>query len=86
MGIVDDILVVGFSEDGSDHDLFLEHTLQRCQDVNLKLNPDKCIFCCTNIPFFGERVSRFSVKPDPAKLAVITGLQKPTNKKEMQSF
>ena len=86
MGIADDILVVGFSEDRSDHDLFLECTLQRCQDVNLKLNPDKCIFHCTNIPFFGERVSRFGVKPDPAKLAAITGLQKPMNKKEMQSF
>ena len=57
-GIADDILVIGYDKDGADHDEAVYNVLRWCQDVNLKLNKDKCHFGCTSIPFFGEVVSR----------------------------
>ena len=41
-GITDDILVIGYNEDGMDHDTAVHKVLQCCEEVNLKLNKDKC--------------------------------------------
>ena len=43
-GIADDILVIGYDKDGADHDGAVYSVLRQCQDVNLKLNKDKCHF------------------------------------------
>ena len=64
-GIADDILVIGYDKDGTGHDKTVYKVLRQCQDVNLKLNEDKCHFRCTSIPFFGEIVSRDGMQPDP---------------------
>ena len=57
-GIADDILVIGYADDGRDCDETVYKVLQRCREVNLNLNKDKCHFRCTSIPFFGEVISR----------------------------
>ena len=57
-GIADDILVVGYEEDGRDHDKTMQKVLQRCRKVNFRLNKDKCHFMCTSVLFFGEAISR----------------------------
>ena len=64
-GIADNILVIGYDKDGTDHDGAVYRGLRCCQDVNLKLNKDKCHFRCTSIPFFGEVVSRDGMQLDP---------------------
>ena len=64
-GIADDILVIGYDKDGTDHDEAVSKVLRWYQDVNLKLNKEKCHFRCMSIPFFGEVVSRDGVQPDP---------------------
>ena len=43
-GITDDILVVGFNKNGADHDAAAQKVLQRCKEVNLKLNKEKMSF------------------------------------------
>ena len=53
-GIADEILVVGYDDDGRDHDEMVQMVLQRCREVNLQLNKDKCCFRCTSILFFVE--------------------------------
>ena len=53
-GTADDILVIGYDDNGADHDAVVHKVLQRCEEVNLKLNKEKCHFRCTSIPFFGE--------------------------------
>ena len=75
-GIADDILVIGYNEDG---------TMMR-QEVNLKLNKDKCHFRCMSIPFFGEVVSREGIQPGPQKIKVLTDMQHQKNKKKLQAF
>ena len=79
-GIADDILVIGYNKDGTDHDKAVYKVLKWCQDVNLKLNKEKCHFRCTSIPFFGEVVSRQGIQPDPQKVRALTNI--PTPKKQ----
>ena len=52
--IVDDILVAGCAPDGKEHDKTVWRVLQRCRQVNLKLNKDKYHFRCTSVPFWGK--------------------------------
>ena len=63
-GIADDILVIGYNKDGTDHDETVYKVLKCCQDARLKLNKEKCHFRCMAIQFFGEVVSRDGVQPD----------------------
>ena len=39
-GIADDILVIGYDENGTEHDKAVYSVLRRCQVVYLKLNKD----------------------------------------------
>ena len=57
-GIVNDILVVVYSNNGTDHEAVVHKILQRCEEVNLKLNKEKYHFRCTSIPLFGEVILR----------------------------
>ena len=85
-GIVDDILVIGYDKDRIDHDKTVYKVLRWCQDVNLKLNKDKCHFRCMSIPFFSEIVSRDGVQLDPQKISPLTEMPAPQNNKEVQAF
>ena len=85
-GIADDILMIGYGKDRRDHDEAVYSVLKQCQDMNLKLNKDKCHFRCMSIPFFGEVVSWEGVKPDPQKIIPLTEMLVPKNKRELQSF
>ena len=81
-----DILVIGYNKDGADHDEAVYDVLRWCQDVNLKLNEEKCHFRCASIPFFGKAVSREGVQPDLLKVKALTNMPAPKNKKELQAF
>ena len=85
-GIADDILLMGYDKDGADHDEAVYNVMRQCQDVNLKLNEEKCHFRCTSIPFFGEVVLRQGVQPDLWKIKALTEMPAPKNKKELQAF
>ena len=85
-GIADDILVIGYDEDGTDHDKAAYNVLRQCKEVNLKLNKDKCHFRCTSIPFFGKVVSRKGIQPDLQKNKALTDMPAPKNKRELQAF
>ena len=85
-GIADDILVIGYDKEWPDHDEAVYSVLKWCQDVNLKLNKDKCHFRCTSIPFFGKVVLRNAIQPDPLKVRALTEMLAPKNKWELQSF
>ena len=50
-GVADDILIVGYDADDTDHDRTLYKVLQIHRTENLKLNKDKCYLRCTSVPF-----------------------------------
>ena len=85
-GIADDILVIGYDEDGTYHDEAVYNMLRQCKEVNLKLNKDKCHFRCTSIPFFGKVMLRKGVQPDPQKIKALTDMLAPKNKRQLQTF
>ena len=81
-GIADDILVIEYNKDWTDHDEVVYSVLRWCCDVSLKLNKDKCHCRCTSIPFFGKVVSRGGVQPDPQKVKALTKMLVSKNKRE----
>ena len=87
-GIADDILVIRYDKDGTDHDEAVYKVLKWCQDVNPKLNKEKCHFRCTSTLLFGGVVSRQGAQPDPQKVRTLTEMLAPKkkNKKELQAF
>ena len=76
-GIADDILVAGYEADGKVHDETIWKVLQRCRQVTLKLDKDKCHFRCTSVPFFGEIISWNGVKPDLQKIKALMEMPLP---------
>ena len=78
---MDDILVIGYDEDGTDHNEMVCKVLKRCKEVNLRLNNEKCHFRCTSIPFFGEVLLRREVQPNPQKIKALMDMTPPDNKK-----
>ena len=50
-GIADNILVIGYDKNGADCNEAVYSVLKWCQDVNLKLDKEKCHLRCTSIPF-----------------------------------
>ena len=85
-GIADDILVIGYDDNGADHDAAVHKVLWRSEEVNFKLNKEKFHFRCTSIPFFGEVILTKGVQPDPQKIKALTDMLVPNNKKELQAF
>ena len=85
-GIADDILMIGYDKDKTDHDETVYKVLKCCQDGNWKLNKEKCHFRCMAIPFFGEVVSKDGVQLDLRKISALTEMPAPKNKKELQAF
>ena len=85
-GIPDNILVIGYDEDGTDHDKVVYNVLRVCKEVNLKLDKDKCHFRYMSIPFFGKVVSRKGVQPDPQKIKALINIPVPKNKRGLQAL
>ena len=82
--VVDDILIWGASQ--QDHDQKLKVVLDRCREINLKLNPKKCRFRVSSVPYIGHILSDTGVHPDPEKVKAITQMPQPTDVKSLQRF
>ena len=86
MCIADDIMVVGYKEDHSDHDLALTKLLQTAQKNTVKLNFDMLQYKKHEVTFFGENYTTQGRKPDPKKIKAIVKMKQPETRKEMQTF
>ena len=88
MCIADDIMVVGYKDDHSDHDLALTKLLQTAKQNNVvsKLNFKKLQYKKHEVTFFGENYMTQGRKPDPKKIKAIVKMNQPQKKKEMQTF
>ena len=69
--IADNSLVVGYDDDGTDHNRTIFRVLL-CRKQTLKLIKNKCNFQYTSVPFFVEIISGHDVGLDPCKLSNIT--------------
>ena len=88
--VFDDILITGEgdtqAEAERDHDANLISFLHRCREKNLKLNEDKLMLRCKEVPFIGHLLTREGLKPDPRKVEAILDMPKPTDVQGVQRF
>ena len=82
--IADDVMIHGESD--SQHDKHLIQVLNKCHEIGLKLNPDKCIFGESSVPFYGNVISDQGLKPDPKEVDVIVNIPAPKDKTQFASF
>ena len=82
--IVDDVMIHG--ETHQLHDKHLIQVLNKCHEIGLKLNPDKCVFGQKQVQFYGNTISTDGVKPDPTKVDIIIKMPSPKTKTELASF
>ena len=86
LSISDDTVIVGFEEDGSDHDKAFKELLERTRSKNCKFNPDKLVVRAQEILFFGYIITRDGVKPDPKNIEAIIQMKPPKDEKQLASF
>ena len=65
--IADDIMVVGYKPDHSDHDQAFTTLLQTAQKCNVKLNYNKFQYKQDEVEFLGETYTTSSCKPSKDK-------------------
>src|SRR5258705_7661882 len=81
---MDDILI--FTANMETHRRIVRQVLQRLQDQDLFLKPEKCFFERDSIEYLSMIISHNQVRMDPAKLAAIADWPTPTKVKDVQSF
>uniref|UniRef100_A0A8C5WEL0 ribonuclease H n=1 Tax=Leptobrachium leishanense TaxID=445787 RepID=A0A8C5WEL0_9ANUR len=82
--VVDDILIWGSSVE--EHDKWLKCILDRARAINLQLNPTKCRFRVSEVPYVGHLLADKGVKPDPEKTKAIHQMPVPEDKPALQRF
>ena len=65
------------------HDKHLQNVLEVAKKNNLKFNLDKCKFATSSILFFGEKLSKDGIQPDPSKIEEITNMRAPQCKNDL---
>ena len=81
---LDDILI--WSNDLDEHRKIVREVLQRLQDHDLYLRPDKCEFEKTEIEYLGLIIRAGEVAMDPVKTKAIASWPTPKNLKDVRGF
>ena len=67
-----------------EHNSNLKEVLDTVEQSGLKLNKSKCEFRKEEIGYFGHRVGKNGIKPDPEKVKETVELSPPTNASELR--
>ena len=81
---MDDILI--YSKDLKHHRRIVRIVLQRLQDYDLYLKPEKCEFEKDEMEYLGMIISPGEVKMDPGKVAAVRDWPTPTTLREVRAF
>ena len=81
---MDDVCVFGPTQ--AEHDKRLKAVLHRLNELNLRLNVDKCSFNVSEIEFLGHVISAEGVKPNITNTYAITSAPVPKTVTEVQHF
>lgn len=81
--VADDFVVIGFGdtvqEAATDHDRNLKELLSRCEQSNVRLNPDKIQFKQDKVPFIGHVATKEGLCVDPEKVRAVLEMPIPTD-------
>jgi hypothetical protein len=81
---IDDVLI--HSSSHANHMEFLIPALQRIKKAKLRLNPDKCCFGASSVPYLGHTITADGVRPGVDKSAALASAAPPTTVKQVKSF
>ena len=81
---LDDCII--FSKTAEEHLERLRQVFERFRAANLKINPTKCEFFKTRVPFLGHIISKEGLEADPEKVAAVKNFPIPTSPTEVKSF
>jgi hypothetical protein len=81
---LDDILVYGDTED--EFHANLETVLQRLQERNIHINPDKCRLGMTEVEYVGHVISEDGISFSREKLQHVLEVKKPLKQRDLKSF
>ncbi|XP_028086009.1 uncharacterized protein LOC114286987 [Camellia sinensis] len=81
---IDDLVVK--SKEETSHLKDLQRVFERCKKYKLRMDPLKCAFGVTAGKFLGCIVHRHGIDPDPAKVATIKNMPRPTSLDELRTF
>lgn len=81
---VDDLLV--YAPSRVEHDIRLRQVLERCKQINVKLNRDKCKVGLTEIKYLGHIITQNGIRPDTSHILPILDMPKPENTKDLERF
>ena len=84
LGIADDIVIHGATENTHDGTVLILCEIARLN--NLSLNSKKMQFKSTECKFFGHRLTLDGIKVDPKKIEAIIQIDPPQNMASLQSF
>lgn len=72
---IDDIIV--YADSIEEHNRRLAAVLERCREMNLKLNYDKCRFGVSEVTYLGHKITAQGLLPDPEKVEAISKIPVP---------
>ena len=81
---LDDIII--FSKTLEEHINHLLKVLECFRKANLKLNPQKCRFCCSEVEYLGHIVTPNGFKPNVRNVEAVKKFPVPTTLKELRQF
>jgi len=81
---LDDIIIVSATFD--EHLHHLAEVFRRLRDARLRLNPEKCHFCKSELKYLGHIVDRRGIRTDPEKVKSMTQWPQPTNVRQIRQF
>jgi hypothetical protein len=81
---LDDILI--FAETKTELDQLNHRVLQRLQELDLYLRPEKCSFNQPSVEYLGLIISEGELRMDPVKLKAIKDWPRPKTVKDIQKF
>ena len=81
---IDDIIIV--TETFAEHMKWVEHMLRKLVEAGLKVNKDKCEFCCSQVRYVGYLLDEEDLRADPDRIAPIVEYPPPKNVKTLRRF
>ena len=82
--IQDDLIIGGDSQES--HDETLDTVCQRIEEINMTLNPEKCIISSDSIPWWGMKISKEGISPDKKKVEALKLMSPPKSREEVKSL
>ena len=80
--LMDDIVVYG--KDLKEHDERLNKVFERLSKTKITLNKKKCQLRKSEISFLGQTVGKDGIKPEPANVSTVVGIEAPQNVGELR--